>query len=56
MAGGKKKTIQKLVSSKNHKINDIVFAKLRGFPEWPAQIHDIQENRYTVIFFGSYNW
>lgn len=56
MASAKKKSIQKSIANPNHKVNDIVFAKLRGFTTWPAQIHDIQKNRYTVLFFGSYDW
>lgn len=42
------------------KINDLVFAKVRGFPFWPAKITGIKEEKYKksaqfeVTFFSTY--
>lgn len=35
------------------KLTEVVFAKVRGYPDWPARITSkINDNRYGVIFFG----
>lgn len=34
------------------KVNDFVFAKVRTYIPWPAQIQEISKNRCTVGFFG----
>lgn len=53
MACAKKKSlIQKQIPTQNFEMTNIIFAKLNGFPEWPAQLHDIQKKQYTVVFFG----
>lgn len=49
-----KKSIQK--ASRNFQVYDVVFAKLKGFPKWPAQIKNIEGNAYTVVYFGTYQW
>lgn len=54
MAFSRKKIVTK--AAKDFKINDVVFAKLTGFAKWPAQIYNIDGRRYTVVFFGSYDW
>lgn len=33
---------------------DVVFVKLKGHPKWPAQIHNVEGNTYTVVYFGTY--
>jgi hypothetical protein len=38
------------------KINDVVWAKLTGFPWWPGVILSILEDfRYEVLYFGDFN-
>ena len=35
---------------------DLVFAKVRGFPYWPAQVDgtiQYSSNTYPVVFFGT---
>lgn len=54
MACPKQKIIQKVTT--DFKINDVVFAKMRGYTNWPAQIVRIDGKRCTVVFFGSYDW
>lgn len=34
---------------------DFVFAKMRFFPPWPAQVEEIEENRARVRFLGDGN-
>lgn len=33
-----------------------VFAKLKGYPPWPAKIESIVENKVKVTFVGSKKW
>uniref|UniRef100_A0A1L8DMX9 Putative the pwwp domain part of the hepatoma derived growth factor n=1 Tax=Nyssomyia neivai TaxID=330878 RepID=A0A1L8DMX9_9DIPT len=36
------------------KIGDLVFAKVKGYPPWPAKISKIMaKNKYTVSFYGT---
>lgn len=35
-----------------YQLPGIVFAKLKGYPDWPARITSIKNNRYGVCFFG----
>lgn len=35
---------------------DLVFAKLRGFRAWPAEIVEVSEKQYKVYFFGTYDF
>ncbi|XP_037959294.1 uncharacterized protein LOC119688699 [Teleopsis dalmanni] len=37
----------------NFKIGDLVFAKVRGYPPWPARIVGSSNNQYDVCFFGT---
>lgn len=40
------------------KYGDRVFAKVRGYPPWPARVDGITEvqgkNRFHVFFYGTY--
>lgn len=54
MACLKQKVVQKVTAE--FKINDVVFAKMRGYTNWPAQIAQVDGKRWTVVFFGSYDW
>lgn len=49
-----KKTENKLIISENleYKVNELVFAKVRGFADWPARITSIVASRYNLTFFG----
>lgn len=37
---------------RNIKKNDIVFAKVTGYPSWPATVKDLNSNYATVEFFS----
>ena len=34
------------------KVGDIVWAKVIGFPDWPAVVSKIQDNKVTAHFVG----
>lgn len=42
----------KAISKRTFQVNDIVFAKIRGFPDWPSLIKKIDGNIVTVQFFS----
>ncbi|XP_023224677.1 hepatoma-derived growth factor-related protein 3-like isoform X2 [Centruroides sculpturatus] len=50
------------MSSKvQYKSGDLVFAKVRGYPPWPARIEEapppgkkVPRNKYPILFFGTY--
>lgn len=46
------------MDSKSFKVKDMVFAKMKGFPWWPATISEIvkkdNKNKYKVIFIGDF--
>lgn len=50
----KKKAVNEPLSSRQFKIGDLVAAKLKGHPVWPAKIEsvDAAKRKYTVRFFG----
>lgn len=50
----KNKRIEKLAVSEctAYEVSELVFAKVKGFPYWPARITSIFGNRYRVTFFG----
>lgn len=38
---------------KAFKIDDLVFAKVKGYPPWPAKITRIEKRKYHVYFYGT---
>ncbi|XP_044740193.1 PC4 and SFRS1-interacting protein isoform X2 [Chrysoperla carnea] len=40
-------------SKKNFCVGDKVFAKVKGYPPWPAIIDEIKGKRYSVTFYGT---
>lgn len=52
----KRQKKQLVVADIQFKVCDVVFAKLFGYPKWPAQINSVERNKYTVVFFGTYDW
>jgi len=33
--------------------HELVYAKLSGYPYWPAKVMEVKSDRYEVRFFGS---
>ena len=33
---------------------DLVFAKVKGYPPWPARVTSKSSSRYKVFFYGTY--
>uniref|UniRef100_A0AAG5DUQ9 PWWP domain-containing protein n=1 Tax=Anopheles atroparvus TaxID=41427 RepID=A0AAG5DUQ9_ANOAO len=42
-----------VASKKSFKIGDLVFAKVKGYPPWPAKITKIDRSKYNVYFYGT---
>uniref|UniRef100_A0A182F185 PWWP domain-containing protein n=1 Tax=Anopheles albimanus TaxID=7167 RepID=A0A182F185_ANOAL len=43
-----------MVASKNSfGIGDLVFAKVKGYPAWPAKIMKLEKAKYNVYFYGT---
>ncbi|KAM8719940.1 hypothetical protein ACLKA7_006058 [Drosophila subpalustris] len=40
-------------AGKAFKIGDLVFAKLKGYPAWPAKITKYNNKKYNVFFYGT---
>lgn len=34
-------------------VGDFVFAKVKGYPPWPAKINEVGKNKYGVFFYGT---
>uniref|UniRef100_A0A182W7D8 PWWP domain-containing protein n=1 Tax=Anopheles minimus TaxID=112268 RepID=A0A182W7D8_9DIPT len=42
-----------VASKKYFEVGDLVFAKVKGYPAWPAKITQLDKNRYKVYFYGT---
>ncbi|XP_052866007.1 PC4 and SFRS1-interacting protein-like [Anopheles cruzii] len=42
-----------VASKKSFNIGDLVFAKVKGYPPWPAKITRIDKSKYNVYFYGT---
>lgn len=38
---------------KSFNVGDLVFAKVKGYPPWPAKIIKIEKKKYNVYFYGT---
>lgn len=44
-----------IVARIDYKINEVVWAKIKGFPHWPAKLKRIDSNKMvTVVWFNDY--
>lgn len=42
-----------VASKKSFNVGDLVFAKVKGYPPWPAKIIKIEKKKYNVYFYGT---
>lgn len=47
-----KRTYLQRVKLEAIECNRIVFAKIKGYPPWPAQIISIDDGKYHIKYFG----
>lgn len=42
-----------VASKKTYSVGDLVFAKVKGYPPWPAKILKFEKKKYNVYFYGT---
>ncbi|XP_001663721.2 hepatoma-derived growth factor [Aedes aegypti] len=42
-----------VASKKSYSVGDLVFAKVKGYPPWPAKILKFEKKKYNVYFYGT---
>lgn len=42
------------VSVLEFELNEVIWAKIKGFTEWPAKIVGIEKNKYEIFWFNDY--
>jgi hypothetical protein len=42
-----------MADTKPYEVGSLVWAKIRGYPNWPAKIIQATGNKYCVLFFGT---
>lgn len=42
-----------VASKKSFTVGDLVFAKVKGYPPWPAKILKFEKKKYNVYFYGT---
>ncbi|XP_058819902.1 hepatoma-derived growth factor-related protein 2-like [Topomyia yanbarensis] len=42
-----------VATKKTFNVGDLVFAKVKGYPPWPAKITRIEKSKYNVYFYGT---
>lgn len=42
-----------VASKKTYGVGDLVFAKVKGYPPWPAKILKFEKKKYNVYFYGT---
>ncbi|XP_035916019.1 hepatoma-derived growth factor-related protein 2-like isoform X4 [Anopheles stephensi] len=42
-----------VASKKSFEVGDLVFAKVKGYPSWPAKVTSVEKAKYRVYFYGT---